>query len=334
MNSNYFYFILWKQLILFFFHHTFAAQAFIVPHLQYRLNSSCCSSFQKSKTSSSDEKDKGGSKLSTSSADSRSEQIKKIQGIWWTSPERNQLVEINSSYAIFDIPNAFQDSNSPAILYPLGGTNEVVTLRTCKLLSTSPTLQWSSSPTSKHQETISCWEKCANPDEHWKSDCQKIIPGYEKALVNYICGGPVWHASPVDVVRSCIRCVQNQKEKADIDANVEILEALCNEGSNSCIKQITELGSIMMWSIVKCNFQSPDICTLLVKISCGEIDQFIYFCLSRVKRSAEYTSKLPTSLIYNTPMDIDLYLNGKVWMLEKILNVPWGPLNVKSNEVS
>uniref|UniRef100_A0A7S3Q9B8 Uncharacterized protein n=1 Tax=Chaetoceros debilis TaxID=122233 RepID=A0A7S3Q9B8_9STRA len=89
------------------------------------------------------------SSSSTSRRPHRTEQIEKLQGIWWTSEQKDQLVQINSSYATFDAPQRKQGTSTstnntgtntaspPAVVYPLGGTDEIVTLRTFKLLPSS-----------------------------------------------------------------------------------------------------------------------------------------------------------------------------------------------------
>ncbi len=281
----------------------------------------------------------------------RIQQIEKIQGTWWTSEKKDQLVEIHSSYAIFDSPNP----NAPAIMYPLGGTDSIVTLRTCKLVSTTPIPQWSSSPTSKvHNRdgggvlsvpNISVWEKCSNPAQYWKSNRQKIIPGYEVALVNLMSGGPLWSASPVDVVRASIKCFQECADKtkdrdahSHSDAAFETLLSICK-----CQKSIDlglshfTLTTSSSWSIIKCQYYSPDVCILYVRISDNkgegeQQDHLFSFCLSRENRQSIsrnghedehthpsfYSSKLPPSLQYDTPMDIELCVQGKVWMLDHI----------------
>mmetsp|Transcript_14719 Transcript_14719/g.30444 ORF Transcript_14719/g.30444 Transcript_14719/m.30444 type:complete len:413 (-) Transcript_14719:284-1522(-) len=171
----------------------------------------------------------------------RTEQIERIQGVWWTSENREQLVEIKSSYAIFDAPQKSYVSTTsampPAVAYPLGGTEDIVTLRTFKMEVPTPSEdnavvpEWIPSPTSKvsvqrgggsaigttGQRVSPCysstfqWERCTDPENCWKSD--RVVQGYEANLTTLLASeGPHWSASPVDVVRACIEGLQSNNQ--------------------------------------------------------------------------------------------------------------------------
>jgi len=264
----------------------------------------------------------------------RAKQIESLQGIWWTSDQKDQLVEINSSYAIFDAPQHVKNSNALAIMYPLGGTDDIVTLRTCKLVSTTPIPQWTSSPTTKiHRRAgkttnVSCWEKCKYPKQYWRSNPEKTVPGYEDSLVNLIHGGPFWSASPVDVVRAFIKCFQGKGHAA---TNYETLASLCNWRSSTYIG-LSHFATISSWSIVKCYYYSPDVCTISVKMICNsgdDHDQFFDFHLTRgdnknnndESNGYRHGSKLPPSLLFDSTMDVELCVNGKSWVVEHVYEI-------------
>ena len=171
----------------------------------------------------------------------RTEQIERIQGVWWTSENREQLVEIKSSYAIFDAPQKSYVSTTsampPAVAYPLGGTEDIVTLRTFKMVVPTPSEEnavvpeWIPSPTSKvsvqrgggsaigttgqrvspsYSSTFQ-WERCTDPESRWKSD--RVVQGFEANLTTLLASeGPHWSASPVDVVRACIEGLQSNNQ--------------------------------------------------------------------------------------------------------------------------
>lgn len=345
----------------------------------------------------------------------RSEQIEKIQGVWWTNEQKDQLVEIKSSYAIFDAPQKSYISSKPpaAVVYPLGGTEEIVTLRTFKLLAahTSTTCnndpdvvvdvpQWISSPTSKvsvqqregggisaavaSSSSTFPWERCKDPEKYWKSS--QVIQGYEESLTALLASeGPHWSASPVDILRACIQGLQ-------CGNNMELVSSLCrfslkpspslsssssstsstttsvnigrrNSNINSNSEAVIGLSNyfattkgvvVPSWSIVKCHYFSPDVCTLRVKIgtaintisgtsnnnhsSDGTSSSFD-FCLSREKKkktknanrtaiatesessspsSSSSSNKLPPSLLFDSIMDVELLVNGKTWAIDHI----------------
>lgn len=114
-------------------------------------------------------------------------------------------------------------------MYPLGGTDHVVTLRTCKLVDITPAPIWSSSPVSGSQGRV-LWRKC-NDD-----DCRQLllgtnlrmVPGYEQTSLSKL---PAWSASPVDVTQDYFQ----------------------------------KLG-IKEWTIKKCHYFSQDVCSLHVYI--------------------------------------------------------------------
>lgn len=250
----------------------------------------------------------------------RIEQIGKLQGVWWTSEKKEQLVEINSSYAIFDAPQNIPDAadtSHPAILYPLGGSDDIVTLRSSKLVQLSPIPQWASSPTSRNKGIISSWKKCIDPEKYWKTNVKKSIPGYEEALVNLLFGGRHWSSSPVDVVRAFIMgCQSNYFRK-----NTETFLALCRCRS---FENPSQFYTVSSWSIVKSKFFSQDVCVIAVKVS---DDKYFDFCLTReyATRSSdeknqphEPKSKLPPSMLYASVMDVELCLSGKSWVIDHI----------------
>ncbi|VEU43049.1 unnamed protein product [Pseudo-nitzschia multistriata] len=183
----------------------------------------------------------------------RNDQIERIQGVWWTSENREQLVEIKSSYAIFDAPQQSYVSTTstmpPAVAYPLGGTDDIVTLRTFKLVAPTKVIseenatvdavpEWIPSPTSKvavqrgggsaigttgqkvspSSSSAFRWELCTDPEGKWKSD--RVVQGFEENLTTLLASeGPHWSASPVDVVRACIEGIRSN--------NLELVHSLC-----------------------------------------------------------------------------------------------------------
>jgi hypothetical protein len=190
-----------------------------------------------------------------------------MQGVWWTSEQKDQLVEIRSSYAIFDaFQNTYVSTTSPmppAVAYPLGGTDDIVTLRTFKLLVPRTnnnvddiTPQWVPSPTSKvsvHRgggtaigtespsiQTVSPtsttsfgWERCTNPETCWKSD--RVVQGYEESLTTLLASeGPHWSASPVDVLRTIMKGVQSD--------NSDLVDSLCRFSIDSPPKAAVSAG--------------------------------------------------------------------------------------------
>jgi hypothetical protein len=302
--------------------------------------------------------------------------------VWWTSEERDQLVEIRSSYAIFDaLQQSYVSTTSPmppAVAYPLGGTDDIVTLRTFKLAVPHENNdddgddgegievpQWISSPTSKvsvHRgggtaigtespsiqavtptpSTSFLWERCTNPDECWKSD--RVIQGYEQSLTTLLASeGPHWSASPVDVLRACLKGVR--------DDDYDLVDSLCRflddsqqastsgvnigrKNSNSeallSISYAFEKGA-SSWSIIKCHYFSPDVCTLKVSIgsACDENETKTFeFCLSRERKKPRRASdhddddyddnKMPASHLFNSIMDVELLVNGKTWAVDHI----------------
>ena len=339
----------------------------------------------------------------------RSEQIEKIQGVWWTSEQKDQLVEIKSSYAIFDAPQKSYISSTSsissmkppaAVVYPLGGTEEIVTLRTFKLAHTTCTTctsasadhddpvvaavvipQWISSPTSKvsvqqrggggggtaaassSSSSTFLWERCKHPEEYWKSG--QVIQGYEESLIALLASeGPHWSASPVDVLRACIQGVQGD--------NMELVSSMCrfslksspslsssssttsvnigrrniNSNSEAVIGLSNYFAStkgVPSWSIVKCHYFFPDVCTLRVKIgtattsgsnnSSSDGNKSFEFCLSREKKKkmkkanrttkaseseSSPSNKLHPSLLFDSIMDVELLVNGKTWAIDHI----------------
>lgn len=279
----------------------------------------------------------------------RTEQIEKLQGTWWTSERKQQLVQINSSYAIFDCAPqcTSRKGTQRAVMYPLGGTDEIVTLRTFKLVSTYPIPQWAPSPTSKenskkHQYNVNkkeeksnkkdssssnsfCWELCANPEKYWKSNRnQAPIPGYEESLSNLIqSGGPIWSSSPVDIVRACIKGVQS--------GNIDLVSSVCrfqplsksrhSRSNQKSRMALFDFATISSWSIARYHHYSPDVCTLHIKIDekgGAELkSQYYEFRMSRDDdRGAD--SKLPPSLSFDSVLDIKLCVEGKVWRIDNI----------------
>ena len=205
----------------------------------------------------------------------RTKQIERMQGVWWTSEQKDQLVEIRSSYAIFDaFQNTYVSTTSqmpPAVAYPLGGTDDIVTLRTFKLLVPTPipsdlknsndaneiAPQWVPSPTSKVSvqrgggtaigtespsiQTVSPtsttsfgWERCTNPETSWKSD--RVVQGYEESLTTLLASeGPHWSASPVDVLRTIMKGVESD--------NSDLVDSLCRFSIDSPPKEAVSAGS-------------------------------------------------------------------------------------------
>ena len=318
-----------------------------------------------------------GSSLETQQRPHRTQQIESIQGVWWTSEEKDQLVEIRSGYAIFDVmQKTYVSSTSPmppAVAYPLGGTNDIVTLRTFKLEVPIPSengevaCQWVPSPTSKvsvqrgggtaigvespsvqmvspTSSTSFLWERCTNPQEFWKSD--RVVQGYEESLTTLLSSeGPHWSASPVDVLRACMRGIQSD-DMDSVDALCRFagpLPALAMEGgatigrehsNNDALNSISEYfkstGGVSTYSIVNCHYYSPDVCTLRIKISNpnnNENHKTFEFCLSRKKRKPDRTSeeresssdnKVPAVDLFDSIMDVDLLVNGKTWAIDHI----------------
>lgn len=329
----------------------------------------------------------------------RTKQIERIQGVWWTSEQKDQLVEIKSSYAIFDAPQkSYVSSTSPlppAVAYPLGGTDDIVTLRTFKLGvvannegskdgddETTVVPEWIASPTSRvsvqqqqgttsstsssstllgtepptNAPTTFLWERCSDPQDHWKSD--RVVQGYEESLTTLLASeGPHWSASPVDVLRACIQGVQcddmdlvfslcrfvlgpspraserNREGRNNSNKNREALLALSN--------YFARADGVSSWSIVKSHYFSPDVCTLRVAFSgiasrdndhsCPSFE----FCLARDARkknnnnnsntcrssssSSSSRNKLPASLLFNSIMDVELLVKGKTWAIDHII---------------
>lgn len=184
----------------------------------------------------------------------RNEQIESVQGVWWTSEKKDQLVEIRSSYAIFDVvQKTYVSSTSPmppAVAYPLGGTKDIVTLRTFKLVTPSSSgsiPEWTPSPTSKVSvqrgggtaigtespsiQTVSptpttClrWIKCESPELSWRSDW--VVQGYDENSVATLeaSGGPHWSACPVDVLRACMKGVASKDYRS---RGSDLVNSLC-----------------------------------------------------------------------------------------------------------
>ena len=327
----------------------------------------------------------------------RIEQIDNIQGVWWTSEPKDQLVEIRSSYAIFDVmQKTYVSSTSPmppAVAYPLGGTDDIVTLRTFKLAVPLPLHngdwipEWIASPTSKvtvqrgggtaigiespSVQTVSptpstslTWIRCDNPDEFWRSD--RVVQGYdERSLITLeSSGGPHWSASPVDVIRACMKGAMSNDypsggndlvnsicrfpeltEAAAAVAASESVNIGRKQSNQEALRSIAEQfqrcsGSSTKpkWSIVKCHYFSPDMCTLRVELrsiadndGVNETNAF-EFCLSRGTKKPERaadedcersssgrnSSKMPASHLFNSIMDVQLLVSGKTWAIDHI----------------
>lgn len=267
----------------------------------------------------------------------RTEQIEMLQGVWWTSDTRDQLVRITSSYAIFDAPQSHE--SSPPVMYPFGGTDEIVTLRTFKLdtaslsgddkrySSLSP--NWISSPISKVRASSSdsqlstptssaTWERCTNIETHWQSKQNGFIPGYEASLTTLIMsGGSHWSSSPVDIVRACISIFKGGAQGGHLSLSSLVVESESNKREMAILPNVLSTSSSL--HIVKYHHFSPDVCTVLVQISGNKLRNF-QFCLSRDKQRV-VESKLPTSLLYDSVADIELCAKGKVWMVDHVRTV-------------
>lgn len=269
----------------------------------------------------------------------RIDQIEQLQGVWWTCNKEEQLVEIKSSYATFDapqdIPQAAEKiaSSYPAIVYPLGGSDDIVTLRSLKLVQLSPVPQWSSSPTSSTRSaTTTSWKKCTNPKKYWKTNIKKSILGYEHSLINLLLGGRHWSSSPVDVVRACI--IGCQKNDEYFRENQNVLLALCRSYETLSRHFSSSSGSVSTsWSIVKSQFYSQDVCVIGVQMSNGT---YLDFCLTREKNASARggdeknqfvseevkSTKLPPSMLFNSMMDVELCVSGKSWIIDHVHEVP------------
>mmetsp|Transcript_14307 Transcript_14307/g.33307 ORF Transcript_14307/g.33307 Transcript_14307/m.33307 type:complete len:420 (-) Transcript_14307:176-1435(-) len=334
--------------------------------------------------------------FSTQQRPNRIEQINNIQGVWWTSERKDQLVEIRSSYAIFDVmQNTYVSSTSPmppAVAWPLGGTDDIVTLRTFKL--SLPSLshygdwipEWIASPTSKVSvqrgggtaigiespsvQTVSptpttslTWIRCDNPDECWRSD--RVVQGYEeRSLTTLECSeGPHWSASPVDILRACMKGVMSGDYSRDGDDLVnclcrfselpEAVAAVAASGAVNIGRKHSNQEALLsiaeqfkrcrgsttqpQWSIVKCHYFSPDVCTLRVDIRSIADDENVNetksfeFCLSRETKkpgrataedsessSGTNRSKAPAMHLFNSIMDVELLVSGKTWAIDHI----------------
>lgn len=253
----------------------------------------------------------------------RTDQIERLQGIWWTSDQQDQLVHINSSYAIFD-NHQMQETSSPPVMYALGGTDDIVTLRTFKLSSfennSSP--QWVSSPVSKantsmqRRQVVDTWERCLDVEKYWKSDFDDpkgvIVPGYEESLALLLmAGGSHWSSSPVDIVRACIKGAQSNNARL---MSSSVVESASNKRGIVALSNCA--ASTTAWSIVKCSHFSPDVC--VIQVSIGESFRKFQFCLSRDGDRERLESSLPPSLLFDSTVDIELCLKGKVWMIDHI----------------
>lgn len=319
----------------------------------------------------SSEESSSESSFETQQRPHRTQQIESMQGVWWTTEQKEQLVEIRSSYAIFDaLQNTYVSSTSPmppAVAYPLGGTDDILTLRTFKLdasKSTKRSLQWIASPTSKvsvqrgggtaigiespsiqmvspTSTTSLAWKRCTNPDEFWKSD--KVVQGHEECLGNLLeSEGPHWSASPVDVLRTCLKGIQsNDRDLVDslcrfsdlspssvVNIGREIRQKNNSEALHSISKYFDISGGVSIWSVVGCHYCSPDACTLKVSIANqGDENKTFEFCLSRETKKPDRTSdddtdpsdnKMPASNLFNSIMDVELLVNGKTWAIDHI----------------
>lgn len=356
------------------------------------------SSEEESQPSSStpDEESSLPGSFSTQQRPHRIEQIENIQGVWWTSEQRDQLVEIRSSHAIFDVmQKTYVSSTSPmppAVAYPLGGTDDIVTLRTFKLAVSSPSQngvffpEWIASPTSKVSvqrgggtaigiespsvQTVSptpttslTWIRCDNPDECWRSD--RVVQGYEEQSLSTIesSEGPHWSASPVDILRACMKCVMSKDYTSGCNDLVdslcrfselpEAVAAIATSGAvnigrkhsnQEALRSIAEefqrcsgSSTKTQWSIVKCNYFSPDVCTIRVEIrtasetSINETKMF-EFCLSRGTKMPDRatdeddeppsfgrsSSKMTSAHLFNSIMDVELLVSGKTWAIDHI----------------
>lgn len=255
----------------------------------------------------------------------RTDQIDRLQGVWWTSDQRDQLVHITSSYATFD-NHQMQETSSPPVMYTLGGTDHIVTLRTFKLLLSSESNsspQWVSSPVSKastsmqRRQVVDTWERCLDVEKYWKSNNfhdlkGATVPGYEESLsLLLMSGGSHWSSSPVDIIRACIKGAQSKNARLVSSA---VVESASNERGILALTNCT--ASTTAWSIVKCSHFSPDVC--VIQVSIGESFQKFQFCLSRDQDRERLESRLPPSLLFDSTADIELYLKGKVWMIDHI----------------
>jgi len=272
----------------------------------------------------------------------RIDQIEKLQGVWWTSNKREQLVNITSSFTIFD-------SSPMRVMYPFGGTSSIVTLRTFKLAQINKdTACWTSSPLSKTAQqhdtgqldllgadlpqapTQQYWTRCTKKDEqmNWRSDGRNpVIPGFEQSLSSFmVMGGPNWSSSPADIVLACIKGAQYNK----LDFVSSCLSSTnLNEKRRYCSilseKFGTDDGIASSWSIIKYHHFSSDVCTFTIKVDAGSEkqqqreQQLLQFCLSRQKKMERGTPSILPTRLYDTFVDIELLAHGKMWMVDRIL---------------